>query len=218
MKKFIFISLLVITQYGLSGYIKAAAAGPQQIEEAAGPYASWNQAVQGIPNWQQRVNLYLSGNQIAAIPDGLELHELQGLYLYSNQIAAIPDNFNPPQLRRLSLRNNRLGALPANFNPPQLQILDLDGNMLVAIPDDLELHELRWLHLSNNNILVINPKRLLEQFPKLKRIDLSNNPQLYHENIQELRDRAREAGRGDSLTIIAENIRPEGDGIKGSEE
>ena len=77
------------------------------------------------------------------------------------------------------------------------------------------------LNLSNNNILLINPARLLEQFPKLEYIDLSNNPQLYQKNIQKLRDAARIAriaDRRNFLRIIAKNIRPEGQDIKGSEE
>ena len=74
------------------------------------------------------------------------------------------------------------------------------------------------LGLSNNNIQEFNPKRLLKQFPKLVYIDLSNNP-LDPANIQDLRKEADAVKR--IITIIAKNIlppRPEGYGIKGSEE
>ncbi len=196
MKKFIFISLLVITQYGLSGYIKAADEGTQQIDEAADPNESWNQAVQNIPNWQQRAVLNL----------------------VSKQIDALPANFNPPKLELLNLNRNQLGALPANFNPSQLRRLCLNHNRFAAIPDDLELHELMLLDLSDNDIQKFNPARLLMQFPKLVRIVLSNNP-LDPANIQDLRDAAIAARR--PLDIDANDIlppRPEGDDIKGSEE
>ncbi len=178
---------------------------------------SWDQAVQDIPDWQQREVLDLLFKQIDALPANFNPLQLRVLDLSHNQLIALPANFNPLQLQFLYLDHNRLGALPANFNPPQLEYLYLNNNGLAALPANFNAPELRMLDLSYNNILVINPTRLLEQFPRLEHIDLSNNPELYQENIQELRDKAL-AARRNNLTIIAENIRPEGQAIKGSEE
>ena len=178
-----FISLLVITQYGLSGYIKAA----------DDPDASWNQAVQNIANWQQQVLLYLSNNQIQAIPDNLNLPRLEQLYLSNNQIQAIPNNLNLLNLQELRLSNNQIQAIPNNLN----------------------LLNLRGLYLSNNRIDQFDPNRLLAQFPHLAYLELSDNP-LDPQNIQDLRDAADKADR--NIEIIANNInppRPEGEYIKG---
>jgi len=157
--------------------------------KAADPDQSWHDAVQGIPNLQQHEVLFLNNNQIQAIPANLNLPNLQALHLNNNQIAAIPANFNPPELRELHLSNN----------------------LIQAIPDDLELHELRRLDLSYNDIREVNPARLLEQFPRLEYINLSNNP-VYQEYIQDLRDAAYAANR--NIKIIADNIISKGSGIK----
>jgi len=146
-KKLIFISLLVISV----------------CKGAAGPYAAWDQALQGIPNWQQQVLLYLSGNRIAAIPV----------------------NFNPPELQGLYLDHNRLGALPDNFNPPQLLVLNLSHNQFDHIYPEI-----------------------LNNFPKLRRLDLSNNP-IYEggpDGVNALRQYAAE--HYPNLEIIADNILP----------
>jgi len=137
--------------------------------KAADPDQSWYDAVQHIPNWQQQAELNLDDNQIGAIPDNFNLHNLRYLNLINNQIVAIPNNFNSPDLRTLSL--------------------------------------------SNNNIDQINPERLLEQFPQLVYLNLSNNPNLHLKNIEDLRDAAARAGR--NIEIIANNIRPGGQDIKG---
>ena len=157
--------------------------------KAANPDQSWHNAVQHIPNWQQQVELSLN----------------------NSQIVAIPDNFNPPNLEWLYLDNNQIVAIPDNFNPPHLQILDLINNQIVAIPDNFNSPNLQRLYLDNNNIQEINPKRLLEQFPHLVYLNLSNNP-LHPADIRRLRELAQEAGR--NIDIIAENILPEGYGIK----
>ena len=136
MKKLMFIFLLVIS-----------------FCKAADPDASWNQAVQNIPDWATSTELNLAYNQIQAIPANLTLLNLEALNLAYNQIKKF------------------------------------------------------------------DPKRLLEQFPKLDALNLSNNPQLDPRNIQDLIDAADEAGR--NIEITADNILPpqaEGHDIKGSED
>jgi len=158
--------------------------------KAADIDVGWLNAVQGIPDWQQEANLHLNNNNIGAIPDNFNPLNLQLLDLSNNNIVAIPDNFNPPNLQLLVLSNNNIGAIPDNFNSPDLQ----------------------YLYLRNNQIEEINPKRLLEQFPNLIYLDLSDNP-LHPDNIRDLREEADAADR--NIEIIADNIRPEGQDIKG---
>ena len=114
MKKLIFIFVLVIP-----------------ICKAADPYASWYQAVQHIPNWQQEYELFLN----------------------NNNIGAIPDNFNPPKLLRLDLSNNNIAAIPDKFNAPNLELLDLGNNNIQEVnPQRLlvQFPKLSYLDLSDN--------------------------------------------------------------------
>ncbi len=218
MKKLILISLLVITQYGLSGYIKAAAEEPQQIEEAADPYASWNQAVQNIPNWQQVADLVLWWKRIEAIPADLNLSNLHSLDLLGNNIKAIPDLTSLINLRQLGLNINQIKAIPALNLPSNLVTLQLNNNKINAIPASLELDKLRSLDLSFNHIKKFNPKRLLQQFPQLNYLNLNRNP-LTQENVTALRNAATAAYR--EIEIVSDVIRPEAEEglyIKGSEE
>ncbi len=146
-----------------------------------------------------------------ALPDNWQQEMI--LSLNKKGIIAIPENFHSLQLRHLYLSDNEITIIPGNFAPPLLQSLDLDGNKITAIPYVLQLNNLKDLDLSNNDIQKINPQRLLEQFPKLLRINLSGNTNLDKRLIDELRERADKAGR-DTLEIIAEDIRV-GMNIKG---
>jgi len=96
-------------------------------------------------------------------------------------------------------------------NWQQEEVLRLYNNQIVAIPDNFEAPNLQWLLLNKNQIDEINPERLLEQFPHLVYLNLSNNP-LHPADIRRLRDLAQEAGR--DIQITADNILPEGHGIK----
>lgn len=98
--------------------------------------------------------------QLIAIPDNLNLPRLKDLSLYGNYITAIPDNL--PQLRHLYLNNNRITTI-GNLNLPNLQHLDL----------------------TNNQIAAINPN-VLDQFPNLERLFLSQN-HLKGDNINHLK-------------------------------
>ncbi len=117
---------------------------------------------------------------------------------------ALPNNWQERTL--LVLSDSQIKAIPGNFNPLKLQSLKLNNNQIRVIPNALQLNELMSLSLKDNNIQEINPQRLLKQFPKLRRIDLSGNTDLDKRFIADLRDEAQKAGRGESLKIIARDI------------
>jgi len=178
--------------------------------------------------------LYLAGNQIAVIPNFRQSTSLDVLDLGNNQIAAIPDNFNPIYLDDLYLHSNYIKAIPADLSLNFLKVLDLSGNQIeaipalnsrwleelyfennkiTAIPESLELSGLKKLGLSENDIEKFDPKRLLKQFPNLEWLNLSSNPRLDPRNIQDLEEEASAAKR--TIEIIADDILPEGQDIKG---
>ncbi len=78
------------------------------------------------------------------------------------------------------------------------------------IPEDLG-PRVSFLYLQDNLINHINPKEILEKYPRLRYIDLSGNP-LSQESVDELRNRAQEAGR--ELEVIAKDMVPGGEVIK----
>ncbi len=142
-----------------------------------------------------------------------DLHRIPAyLNLENNLIQVIPENWTMRNLKTLKLVENRLEALPENVDLPRLSELDLANNRIQVIPDALELNALARLNLSNNDIQHINPQRLLEQFPKLKTIDLSGNMNLDARLIDDLRDEAKKVGR--NLEVIADDVAV-GIGIKG---
>ncbi len=158
MKKLMLIFLFVIP------FCKAA--DPNESWE----YASWNRAVQDIP----------------------DLKDAEVLNLNDEHIDAIPDNLDFPHLKVLSLYENDLTAIPRAFR--NIEMLFLDGNRIEAIPDDLKLSELTSLSLARNFITEVNPKKLLKQFPKLIWLDLRKN-QLTIADLEKLLQAVKEAGR-----------------------
>ncbi len=236
MKKLIFISLLAISvckgaddKPTLWEWLTLSTSAFLTPLERDPSYGSWDQALQAKPNWQQREILDLGFNRIAAIPANFNPLQLRVLDLSHNQLIALPANFNPPQLRRLYLDHNRLGTLPTNFNPPQLQELYLENNQLIALPTNFNPPQLRRLYLDRNRLGALpanfNPPQLeylylrgnqfdhiypeiLDKFPNLKRLDLSNNP-IYEggtDGVNALRAYAVE--HYPNLEIIADNILP----------
>ena len=118
-------------------------------------------------------SLVLSGNPIAALPDGFNPPNLQQLDLRNTLIAALPDGFNPPNLQHLDLKNAPIAALPAGFNPPNLQRLYLENTPIAALPDGFNPPNLRGLYLKNTPIAALptgfNP-------PNLGCLNLKNTP------------------------------------------
>ena len=170
MKKLIFIGLIAVAP----------------LCKAADPYASWDQAVQDIPNLLNQDTLILSFRGITAIPVNRNFPNLKGLYLNNNQIAKIPDNFN--------------------LNFPNLESLDLDTNQIVAIPKNLaNLRNLKELNLSNNRIEDegFDPQKILQQFPGLKLLVLNGNP-LTQKKVNALRAAATHTHP--NLRILALNL------------
>ncbi len=106
-------------------------------------------------------------------------------------------------------------ALKKNQRIEEQTALKLRNTMITQIPEDITLPYLERLLLNSNRIERLNPETLLQQFPELEYLDVSDNP-LDPENIDDLRSAAQKVNR--KIDIIANNInppRPEGENIKG---
>ncbi len=169
------------------------------------PYASWHEAVQDIPiwqnqDWQNAHELRLSGRNITALPENFNFPQLEHLDLNNNELTALPANFNPPQLISLDLDNNQLVALPENFNPPNLRSLYLDNNNLTALPENFNPPLLTRLELNGNLISDKEINQMIERFkdqgylPNLRELNLSGNP-ITQNAISELKRVLREKNR-----------------------
>jgi internalin A len=122
-------------------------------------------------------NLYLSLNQITAVPDSLgQLMNLQRLSLTNNQITALPDSLGQlTNLQSLYLSLNQITALPDSLAQlANLQNLVLSLNQITALPDSLgRLTNLQNLVLSNNRIIAVPDS--LGQLTNLQNLDLDGN-------------------------------------------
>ncbi len=168
MKKIIFTSLLLITPF-------CKAADPQNAMAEVHPDAWVN-----IANYTtQYLNIYtarlfglnhldLIGYQLTAIPEDLDLPNLQVLNLSNNLIETIA-NPNLPDLYQLYLNNNHIEYVD-HLDLPNLQMLNLSNNHIEYV-DHLDLPNLIDLRLSNNRIETITNPNL----PNLQALNLSHN-------------------------------------------
>ena len=109
--------------------------------------------------------LFLHGNSLASLPDGVfdELTMLTRLNLNGNSLAPLPAGIfdGLTALRRLELERNSLASLPAGVfdNFTELQGLLLKNNRLASLPDDIfdPLTELTELELQGNTGAPFSP-------------------------------------------------------------
>ena len=114
----------------------------------------------GLDNLASLKLLYLGGNQLSELPDGVfdNLTELEELYLEVNELSELPDGVfdNLIRLERLGLSHNELSELPDGVfdNVTELWSLDLKYNQLSALPEGIfgNLTGLRELHLFSNKL------------------------------------------------------------------
>ena len=126
---------------------------------------------------------------VKSIPNYLSAKSLN---LDNKGIIAIPEFINYPLLEALFLPNNQLETLHDLIFFHKLKRLYLDHNKLSEIPGTLRLDKLEELYLSNNKFKYIDPN-IFKQFPRLKLLDVRNNP-LSPENIIQLQEAAKAAG------------------------
>ena len=102
--------------------------------------------------------LYLSGNDLVTLPDGIfdELTVLSSLSLSGNAFSTLPDDIFDELM--------------------VLSTLDLSGNDLVTLPDGIfdELTALTWLSLYNNNLSTL-PDGIFDELTVLSSLSLSGN-------------------------------------------
>ena len=117
-------------------------------------------------------SLYLGGNQIAELPQGItRLKELERLSLSSNRFIFFPNVvFELPRLIKLSLRRNGLRFVPEEIRKlHNLQNLDLSKNKIRKLPDGLaHLKKLTKLDLRENPLEL--PMEVLNKYGQAQEI------------------------------------------------
>ncbi len=109
------------------------------------------------------------------------------------------------QQRTLSLIGKQIQAIPDNLDFHNLEWLHLNDNQIQAIPANLTAPYLRTLFLGNNSIDYVDPQ-IINQFPRLNRLELNKNP-LTQENVDQLRAATLQANR--HILIVANDIGPQ---------
>jgi Leucine-rich repeat (LRR) protein len=128
-----------------------------------------------INSLKQLKLLNLTRNQIAQLPNNLDLPILEVLDLSHNQMKTIPVSvFRFPNLTSLNLAFNELTSLPTGGGGQnRLKDLKINNNKLYALPDYItELSALEDLNISGNNTLYCLPKNF-HYLKSLKKINMS---------------------------------------------
>ena len=129
-----------------------------------------------LGNLQNLQELYLSENQISAIPPQIaSLRNLKVLALDNNNLRVIPLFVGGMQsLQRLSLSFNHLHSLPENLGDLQnLKELNLSFNRLFTLPQGLSTIKGLRIIMGNNALSLPMQKAYRSQFPYAK-FDFAN--------------------------------------------
>lgn len=126
--------------------------------------------------------------------------EVEGIYIWRTKLTEIDEDLfqHNKKLLRVSFANNQLSSLPEKLfrNNPQLQELKLKHNHFsdVSFVQGMPmLKKLTELKLNGNKILDLDPETLIEKFPSLKNLGLSDND-LWCERANEIAVYCRERG------------------------
>lgn len=115
-------------------------------------------------------NINLAAMNLEEIPPQIwSLKSLKKLYAYKNKVRTIPNEINQlVSLEKLSLYRNKISVLPEL--PSSLKVLNVGGNPIEKIEAHQQLNQLsvRYCGLTQ---LPFN----LDDFPMLKRVDISKN-------------------------------------------
>ena len=129
------------------------------------------------------VELHLSGNQLAVIPEHAfkDLLNLKELSLYGNRLTTVPRAIiGLSSLRILNLRNNAIADLRSDAfdGLSELRWLQLGDNSLESLPDGVfsDLKALRYLVLDRNRITDVRKEVFRGLTDRLVRVELSYNP------------------------------------------
>lgn len=114
-----------------------------------------------VETWVCAECVYLNGNRLHAVPEGLcHLPRLRKLYLGQNRIAALPEAIGAMgALEELKLDRNCLTTLPASFGSlSHLKDLDLSTNTITVLPPQINgLVGLMSLDLDGNRGVMFPP-------------------------------------------------------------
>jgi hypothetical protein len=178
---------------------------------------------------QELMSLDLSENRLERLPESIgSLSRLMEVSFYANYLTEVPDTiFELKRLERLDLSTNQLPALPlpADCRYSRLRALDVSHNRLTRISDGMKrLRTLRILSLAGNRLVSLQGLEglvLLEELdvsnnelqsavptlhhlPRLRRLDISNNPlpQVERKEISQY-DASREKANATLTTLIS---------------
>lgn len=136
-----------------------------------------NQLPKSITDLYNLEELYLTGNNLTALPDsfGIKLKGLKVLDLSDNKFQRLPDHVGElSNLVYLNVSSNQLNVLPTTLKGlKSLQILNIENNAFRAFPETIsELTTLKYLFVQGIPLNKIPPQ--IAQLSQLTRISLIN--------------------------------------------
>ena len=157
------------------------------LEKVPSLYLSGNQLTEvpnGLEKFTQLKGLNLSGNRLTDVTSLEKLTQLESLLLGNNKLTEVSNGLEKlTQLKELYLSGNQLTDVKGLEKLTQLKELYLDGNQLTDVKGLEKLTQLKELHLDGNQLTDV---RGLEKLTQLTRLDLRGNPDLTKAQIAEL--------------------------------
>ena len=157
------------------------------LEKVTTLYLSGNQLTEvpnGLEKFTQLKGLNLSGNRLTDVTSLEKLTQLESLLLGNNKLTEVSNGLEKlTQLKELYLSGNQLTDVKGLEKLTQLKELYLDGNQLTDVKGLEKLTQLKELHLDGNQLTDV---RGLEKLTQLTRLDLRGNPNLTKAQIAEL--------------------------------
>ena len=127
---------------------------------------------EGISKLFSLKRLYLSDNQLTALPDSFgNLTSLEELSLYNNKLTSLPESLaNLTSLKRLYLSYNYLTSFPESLaNLTSLEELSLSYNDLTSLPESLgNLTHLERLWLGGNPLSSKEKNKIKRMLPNCR--------------------------------------------------
>ena len=119
--------------------------------------------------------LYLGGSNLVTLPEKIRfLKNLQELYLNGNQLAYVPEGIGSLPLRILNLNDNQLNSIPSSLSQCPLEELYLDDTTLDHFPSVIcNISTLKTLSIQNNSISKI--PSTIRKLQNLESVDFYNN-------------------------------------------
>ena len=180
---------LKLTASGVKDINNNGVLEPEELMKAEGTLNLTNEIYPATPDISMLKDLgpgvntlYLNGNQIESIPEGLfdNMTNLTVLYIAGNKITNLPENVfrNNKNLVELDLASNSIQNLSNKIFEPlkELRILDLSSSGYRSIPEDLLKYnnDIKEIYLYDNELKTI-PEKFFENKKYLSDVHLNGN-------------------------------------------